>query len=57
MNHIVADHIEAWMLADGYHNYEVSSFGRVRNNRSGRILARHEAGDGYLKVVLCKTGA
>ena len=35
---MIADNIENWLLIDGYDNYEVSSFGRVRNNRSSRIL-------------------
>ena len=52
MNHMIADNIEAWMLINGYDNYEVSSVGRVRNNRSGRILGQHDNGHGYLKVVL-----
>ena len=56
MNYIIADHIERWMLINGYDNYEVSSIGRVRNNRSGRMLQCCYARDGYLKVNLCRKG-
>ena len=34
----IANNIEHWMLIDGFHNYEISSFGRVRNNETNRIL-------------------
>ena len=56
MNYVIADNIEAWMLVDGYDNYEVSSIGRVRNNVTGRILRQHNDGRGYLKIKLCKNG-
>ena len=56
MNHVIADNIEAWMLVDGYDNYEVSSIGRVRNNLTGRILRQHNDGREYLKIELYKDG-
>ena len=56
MNFVIADHIESWMLINGYDNYEVSSVGRVRNNRSGRILGQHDNGHGYMKIKLSKKG-
>ena len=56
LNYIIADHIESLMLINGYGNYEVSSIGRVRNNRSGRMLQCCYARDCYLKVNLCKKG-
>ena len=56
MNNMIADNIEAWMLIDGYSNYEASSFGRIRNNRSGRIMSQSGDGRGYLKINLCKNG-
>ena len=37
----MAQNIEQWMLIDGYNNYEVSSFGRVRNNVTNRILKQN----------------
>ena len=30
--------IEIWKVINGYENYEVSSFGKVRNTKTGRIL-------------------
>ena len=35
---------EVWSQIDGYDNYEVSSFGRVRNNKTGRILKVYNKG-------------
>jgi len=34
----IQNNIEHWMLVDGYDNYEISSFGRIRNNRTSKIL-------------------
>jgi len=34
----IANNIEHWALIDGYDNYEVSSFGRVRNNNTNKIM-------------------
>ena len=44
--------IEQFRLVDGYNNYEVSSFGRVRNNKTGRILRHRDNGNGYLSLQL-----
>jgi hypothetical protein len=49
----IATNIENWMLIDGYDNYEVSSFGRVRNNITRRILKQGNIGR-YYQVGLCK---
>jgi len=48
----MAQNIEQWMLIDGYDNYEVSSFGRVRNNVSNRILKQGLRPDQYCQVIL-----
>ena len=56
MNYIVADHIESWLLIDGYDNYEVSSIGRIRNNETKRILKPYDTGHGYVNVKLCNNG-
>ena len=56
MNNMIADNIETWMLINGYDNYEVSSFGRVRNNRTGRILKSRVNTKGYVDNGLCKDG-
>ena len=33
-----AHNIEVWRMIDNYNNYEISSHGRVRNNKTERIL-------------------
>ena len=49
----MANNIEQWMLIDGYNNYEVSSFGRVRNNVSNRILKQSVRTDQYHSIMFC----
>ena len=51
----IASNIEHWALIDGYDNYEISSFGRVRNNKTSRILKPGNTGHYYL-VILVKEG-
>ncbi len=51
-----AVNIEQWKLIDGYDNYEVSSFGRVRNNETSRIMKLNVAKAGYVQIDLCKDG-
>jgi hypothetical protein len=41
---------EQWRPADGFELYEVSDLGRVRNVKSGRLLAGATNGGGYLQV-------
>jgi hypothetical protein len=43
--------IEVWENIEGYNNYEVSSFGNVRNKNTGRILKASSKG-GYYSVGL-----
>ncbi len=45
------EEIEVWKQIDGYENYEVSSFGNVRNKNTGRILKASSNG-GYYSVGL-----
>jgi len=52
----IVDNIEMWRLIDRYHNYEVSSHGRVRNNVSGKMLKLCESSNGYFVVNLYKDG-
>jgi len=50
---------EIWRAIDGYLNYEVSTHGRVRNNKTGRILKQFLAGRvdrKYYYTGLCKDG-
>lgn len=45
---------EQWRTIDGYEDYEVSDYGRVRN-KNGRILSPYIV-NGYLKVGMMKNG-
>jgi hypothetical protein len=47
------DDNEIWKQLDGYENYEVSSFGNVKNIKTGRILKSSKKGD-YCLVGLSK---
>ena len=47
-------HSEHWLSIDGYKNYEVSWFGRVRNAKTERVLKPCISGSGYMVVGLCK---
>lgn len=46
--------IEEWRKIEDYPNYSVSNLGRVRNDKTGRILAAHKWGElrTYLHVIL-----
>ena len=46
--------MEIWKKIDGYDNYEVSSYGRVRSKN--KILTPQSKGNGYLQVNLCSNG-
>ncbi len=46
--------IEQWRLVSGYDNYEVSSHGRVRNNKTSRMMKRILNKEGYYCVWLSK---
>jgi hypothetical protein len=47
---------EYWMPIKNYTSYSVSTYGNVRNNKTGRILKAGDNGDGYYKVILCTNG-
>ena len=47
---------EIWRSVNGYANYEVSCFGRVRNATTDRILKPNIITTGYLQVGLYKDG-
>lgn len=49
-------HIEQWRLVDGYDNYEVSNFGRVRNTKTSRVLKPSVSSVGYHNVNLFRDG-
>lgn len=46
------DEIEEWRSVEDYPNYEVSSLGRVRNVRTGRVLKNGYFKNGYVKITL-----
>jgi hypothetical protein len=46
--------MEEWKIITDYPNYSVSSFGNVRNDKTGRILKKNIGTDGYLRVCLNK---
>ena len=51
-----AVNIEVWRLVDNYNNYEISSHGRIRNNKTDRILIQSNDGNGYKQINLSKDG-
>ena len=46
--------MERWVPAKGFPNYDVSSEGRVRNRKTGRILRANKNSRGYLSVSLSR---
>ena len=52
----LASNSEHWASIDGYTNYQVSWWGRVRNTKTGRILKPQADGRGYALVYLSKNG-
>ncbi len=49
-------HREQWASIDGFRNYEVSWWGRVRNIDTSRILNPGTSTGGHAKVALSKNG-
>jgi hypothetical protein len=49
-----APFIEIWRKIDGYDNYSVSSFGRIRNNKRNIIVKQRCNKNGYYRVNLYK---
>ena len=48
---------EIWKDIEGYTGlYQVSSWGRVKNSRTGRVLKAGKTKKGYLQLCLCKNG-
>ena len=48
--------LEIWKLIDGYNNYSVSSYGRVRNEDTGKLLKGCIETHGYYIINLHKNG-
>ncbi len=54
-NNLIKLNIEVFRSIENYDNYAVSSFGRVKNTKTGRILkAADNNKDGYLRINLCE---
>ena len=47
---------EYWRAVSVFTNYEVSSVGRIRNSKTGRVLKNQTRKDGYVGVLLSKDG-
>ena len=45
---------EYFRVIDGFPNYDVSTDGRVRNSKTGRIMKLTVRQDGYIRVGLTK---
>ena len=52
----LATNSEHWASIDGYQNYQVSWWGRVRNSTTGRILKGGVNSAGYWTTTLSKEG-
>jgi len=48
--------MESWKRIKNYEDYSVSNYGRIRNDKTGRILKPGKNSCGYFLVVLCKNG-
>ena len=44
--------MEQWKVIDEYPKYSVSTFGRVNNNDSGKILSQSISNWGYCRVAI-----
>lgn len=44
--------MEQWKVINGFENYSVSSYGNVRNNKTGRILKQHIKKEGYHQLQM-----
>ena len=47
---------ETWKQIKGFPNYEVSTYGNVRNVKTGKILKQNKRPNGYLIVFLYNNG-
>ena len=52
----IPNNVEHFLNIDGYDNYQVSNFGRIRNSTTGKILKPSFNTHGYLKLKLYKHG-
>ena len=55
-NNLIKLNVEVFRSIDGYESYAISSFVRVKNTKTGKILKGSVNGQGYLVVCLCEDG-
>ena len=55
-NNLIKLNVEVFRSINGYDNYAISSFGRIKNTKTGRILKGFDDGRGYVIVQLFKDG-
>lgn len=48
--------MENWKKVSDFINYSISDYGRLRNDKSGRILKGGKDKDGYIQAILCNNG-
>jgi hypothetical protein len=53
-NILIINNVERWKVIKGYDNYSVSTYGRVRNDKTNRILKACTNNKGYYMINLCK---
>ena len=51
-NNLIKLNVEVWRSIENYDNYVVSSFGRVKNTKTGKVLKASDNGHGYLIIDL-----
>ena len=55
-NNLIKLNVEVWRSIENYDNYAVSSFGKVKNVITGRMLKAADNKDGYLRINLFDDG-
>ena len=55
-NNLIKLNVEVWRSIENYDNYAVSSFGKVKNVITGRMLKAADNKDGYLRINSCDDG-
>ena len=51
-NNLIKLNVEVWRSIENYENYVVSSFGKIKNTKTARILKAGLSSHGYLTVAL-----
>ena len=51
-NNLIKLNVEVWRSIENYDNYVVSSFGKIKNTKTGKVLKASDNGHGYLIIDL-----